>query len=88
MPRVSISQEKKSLYELSNVIKAKQGYLRISGKDVATAAGVTERTMSNRYRNPEQFTIAQLYKLCKKLKFEVVINETGIQCRLERGVTE
>ena len=85
MPRVALYSDEKDIRELPSIIKAKQGYFRMSNRDVATAAGVTERTMSNRYHNPEQFTLAQLAKLCKKLKFEVVINEYGVQCRFERG---
>ena len=85
MPKVVLMPENKYKQELIGVIKAKQGYFRLSNEDVATAAGVTERTMSNRFHRPELFTVEQLYRLCKKLKFEVVINENGIQCRFERS---
>ena len=84
MPRTVLLPERKYLQELTGVIKAKQGYFGLSNEDVATVAGVTGRTMSNRYHKPEMFTVEQLYRICKRLKFEIVINENGVQCRLEK----
>jgi DNA-binding Xre family transcriptional regulator len=88
MPRVAIYSDKKNVRELPNIIKAMQGYYRMTNKDVATAVGVTERTMSSRYHNPEQFTLEQLHRLCKKLKFEIVINENGVKCRLKGAIVD
>ena len=83
MPKVNLFQN--AYEELPKVLRAKKAYYGIENADLATVAGVSERTMANRYNQPEQFTVEQLVRLCKKLKFEIVINDTGIHCRMERG---
>lgn len=83
MPKVKLFQN--AYEELPRVLRAKKAFYGIENADLATAAGVSERTMANRYKQPEQFTIEQLFRLCKKLKIEVIINENGIHCRMERG---
>ena len=83
MPKVNLF--KNAYEELTKVIRAKKVYYGVENADLATAAGVSERTMANRYNQPEQFTIEQLFRLCKKLKFEIVINDAGIHCRMERS---
>ena len=82
MPKVNLF--KNAYEELTKVIRAKKVFYGIENADLATAAGVSERTMANRYHQPEQFTVEQLFRLCKKLKFEIVINEHGIKCQLDR----
>jgi len=85
MPRVVLVPGTEYKRELPGIIKAKREYFGLSNEDVAEAVGVTERTMANRNKNPELFTLEQLQRLCKRLKFEIVINDTGIHCRLEGG---
>ena len=85
MPKVNLF--KNAYEELPRVLRAKKVFYGIENADLATAAGVSERTMANRYHQPELFTVEQLVRLCKRLKFEVLINETGIHCRMERSVT-
>ena len=85
MPKVNLF--KNAYEELTKVIRAKKVFYGLENADLATAAGVSERTMANRYKQPEHFTGEQLVRLCKRLKFEVLINETGIHCRMERSVT-
>lgn len=83
MPKMSLY---KNAYEdLPKILKAKKSFLGLENSELATITGVSERTMANRYKQPELFTIEQIYRLCKKLKIEVVINESGIQCRMERS---
>ena len=82
MPKVNLF--KNAYEELTKVIRAKKVFYGIENADLATAAGVSERTMANRYKQPEHFTVEQLVRLCKKLKFEIVINEHGIKCQLDR----
>ena len=82
MPKVNLF--KNAYEELTKVIRAKKVFYGIENADLATAAGVSERTMANRYHQPELFTVEQLVRLCKKLKFEIVINEHGIKCQLDR----
>ncbi len=84
MPKVVLVPETKYKQELRGVIKAKQGLFGLNNEELADVAGVTERTMTNRYHRPELFTLEQLQRLCKRLKFEIVINDTGIHCRLEK----
>ena len=76
---------KNAYEELPRVLRAKKAFYGIENADLATAAGVSERTMANRFHQPELFTVEQLVRLCKRLKFEVLINETGIHCRMEGG---
>ena len=82
MPKVNLF--KNAYEELTKVIRAKKVFYGIENADLATAAGVSERTMANRYHQPELFTVEQLVRLCKRLKFEIVINEHGIKCQLDR----
>ena len=82
MPKVNLF--KNAYEELTKVIRAKKVFYGIENADLATAAGVSERTMANRYHQPELFTVEQLVRLCKRLKFEIVINVHGIKCQLDR----
>ena len=82
MPKVNLF--KNAYEELTKVIRAKKVFYGIENADLATAAGVSERTMANRYKQPEHFTVEKLVRLCKRLKFEIVINEHGIKCQLDR----
>ena len=82
MPKVNLF--KNAYEELTKVIRAKKVFYGIENADLATAAGVSERTMANRYHQPELFTVEQLVRLCKRLKFVIVINEHGIKCQLDR----
>ena len=83
MPRVKLYEN--AYEDLPKVLRAKKVYYGVENADLATAAGVSERTMANRFHQPELFTVEQLVRLCKRLKFEVLINETGIHCRMEGG---
>lgn len=83
MPKVNLFTNKYA--DIGNTIKAKSKYMGVSVEDTAAIAGVSIRTMSNRYNSPEMFTVEQLARLCKRLKIEIVINENGIHCRMERG---
>ena len=83
MPKVNLFTN--AYEELPKVLRAKKVYYGVENADLATTAGVSERTLANRYKQPELFTVEQLFRLCKRLKFEVVINENGIHCRMERS---
>lgn len=82
MPKTNIA----SVYDnLSRMLKARKAYLGYENSDLAKIAGVSERTIASRYKNPESFTLEQIYRLCKRLRLEVVISTAGIECRMERG---
>lgn len=85
MPRVVLVPGTEYKKELPSIIRAKKGYFGLDEDELAASVGVSERTMHNRYRQPELFTLDQLYKLCKRLKIEIVINESGVHCRMEKG---
>ena len=55
MPKVNLF--KNAYEELTKVIRAKKVFYGIENADLATAAGVSERTMANRYHQPELFTV-------------------------------
>lgn len=81
MPKTNIA----SVYDnLPRMLKARKAYLGYENSDLAKIAGVSERTIANRLRQPESFTIEQLRLLCKKLHIEIVVNSKGIECNMER----
>lgn len=84
MPRTLLTAGNEYKKELPGTIKAKMAYMGIDSGTVASVAGISARTLSNRYKEPDLFTLEQLYRICKKLKFEIVINDTGVHCRMER----
>lgn len=84
MPKVTLIKENEYKKELAGTIKAKMAYMGVDREEASKVLGVCTKTLTNRYRTPELLTVEQLYKLCKKLKFEVVINDTGVHCRMER----
>lgn len=84
MPRTTLTSGSEYKKTLPGVIKAKMAYMGMDKDSVASTAGISTRTLTSRYKEPELFTLEQLYRLCKKLKFEIVINDTGVYCRMER----
>lgn len=82
MPKVTLIPGSEWKEELTKCIKGKAAYYGMSLGEVADIAGINPRTMSNRYNQPEWFTLEQVIRLCKQLKIEVVINEQGVQCRM------
>ena len=50
MPKVNLF--KNAYEELTKVIRAKKVFYGIENADLATASGVSERTMANRYLQP------------------------------------
>ena len=83
MPKVVLIKGNEWKEELVKCIKGKAGYYGLDLTDLASVAGINKRTFSNRYHQPEFFTLEQIVKLCKRLKLELVVDENGVRCRMK-----
>ncbi len=81
MPKVVLIPEDKTKEQMLRCIDSKLAYYGMCKKDLAKAMDVSGKTVTNRYNQPELFTLKELLRICKRLKIEMILTEKGVECR-------
>lgn len=70
MPRVNNAFAEKQKSDRIRVAKIQyyRTVANITDKQLASAAGITDRTLRNRWKNPDDFTLGEIRRMNKLLK--------------------
>lgn len=76
MPRLKMSEKQQRDQEVKALILKNATYLGMKGnKEIAERIGVSESTLVRKLKHPDSFTLREINRLAKVLKFKITIQD-------------